>query len=281
MRLLCWSALSTLRPLGHIESCWSQKFGAPRQGSVSPDSRARLRVVDCGPGIAPEHALSGLDSYSHVWLIWASSLNGHAATQSKVQVPRLRGVKSGLFSTRSPFRPNPLGLSLVRLQSVQGDTLHLQGVDLVDKTPVLDIKPYIPTYDAPDAAHDVRVAPWVDPPPSLSVVFEPAADAALADLAAIDAANAKTDEVRLLEAESLRRALVQTLSSDPRPLYRWRRREQGGGGGERPDSGEYDVVVDRVTARCRFEPAVDDADGGGAGPGMQERVRVLGLRWEE
>ena len=102
-----------------------------------------------------DEPLEGLGAYSHVWLIWAAHLNAHEARQAKVRAPKLRGGKAGLFATRSPFRPNPFGLSLVRLRDVVGDTLHLSGVDLVDGTPVLDIKPYIPSCNHREAhTHD-------------------------------------------------------------------------------------------------------------------------------
>ena len=80
-----------------------------------------------------------------MWLIWAAHLNGRNAANAKVRAPRLRGGRCGLFATRSPFRPNPLGMSLVQLRAIDGDTLCLSGVDLVSGTPVIDIKPYIPS----------------------------------------------------------------------------------------------------------------------------------------
>ena len=238
-----WDGWRTVRPVGHVRSCFPEKFGAPRQGAVVPDAIATLQLeLDIGEA---RHALDGLSEYSHVWLVWMAHLNGHSNFQPKVRAPKLRGGKAGLFSTRSPFRPNPLGLSLVRLLSVEGDTLRLAGVDLVDGTPVIDIKPYIPSYDAPGADEDVRTAGWVDPPP-LPVRLAPQAEAD------VEAAVGRGATPLLSDAASLRRALVQTLAADPRPLYRWRR-ERGAGGAE------YDVALDGHTARCRFE--LDTASG--------------------
>ena len=241
--LLCaltsWTGWQALRPIGQIQSIFPEKFGTPRQGSVVPDAVASLQLsMD---GIDAAQALDGLEEYSHVWLMWAADRNGHDAVQSKVRAPKLRGGKAGLFATRSPFRPNPIGLSLVRLLSVDGDTLQFSGVDIVDGTPIIDIKPYIPSYDAPAEGDPVHTASWVDPPP-LDVQFAPEAEAALD---ALDCTGALSD------AAQLRRALVQTLAADPRPLYRWRR-ERGTGGAE------YDVAVAGVTARCAFEL---DAEG--------------------
>lgn len=211
-----------------------------------PDAVASLKIaLEDGMG-DPCYALEGLDEYSHVWLVWMAHLNGHDAQKAKVVAPKLRGGKAGLFATRSPFRPNPMGLSLVRLVSIEGDTLHLSGVDLVDGTPVVDVKPYIPSYDAP-APDDgpVRTAEWIDPPP-LPVRLAPEAEAAL------EAAAGRSVSL-LRDASSLRRALVQTLAADPRPLYRWRR--------ERGTSGaEYDVSIDGLCARCVFELGEDGSE---------------------
>lgn len=206
--------------------------------------------------------LEGLEQYSHVWLLWAAHLNGHDATQAKVRAPKLRGGKAGLFSTRSPYRPNPIGLSLVHLEGVKGDTLALSGVDLVDGTPVLDVKPYIPSYDVPrPETGPVRTAPWVDPPPLESISFSPAAEDALSTLHGTASNSGLTADVA-----RFRRALVQTLAADPRPVYRWRREQSKGtsaGAG-----GEYDLELDGIVCRCRFER--DETSG-------DERVLVLSL----
>jgi tRNA-Thr(GGU) m(6)t(6)A37 methyltransferase TsaA len=250
--LLVWTGWRSLQPIGEIRSIYSTKFGAPRQGAIVPDAVATLTLSLTD--IDAHQALEGLNEYSHVWLLWAAHLNEHDAKQAKVRAPHLRGDRAGLFSTRSPFRPNPIGLSLVRLEAVQGNTLRLSGVDLVDGTPVLDIKPYLPYADTPSAG-DVRVAEWVDPPPLHEVTFALEAEAALKETSAM--AGALTSDV-----EQLRRALVQTLAADPRPVYRWRREQKSGG------AADYDVHVDGVEWRCRFELASPDADA--------ERVTVLG-----
>ena len=151
-----WTGWSALKPIGRIKSVFPMKFGTPRQGACVPDATATLQLTL--DGMDARAALDGLDDYSHVWLLWAAHLNGHDAAQAKVQAPKLRGGKAGLFATRSPYRPNPIGLSLVRLEGIDGDSLRLAGVDLVDGTPVLDVKPYVPYCDAfPDAR-----AGWVD-----------------------------------------------------------------------------------------------------------------------
>jgi len=246
-----------LTPIGHIESCFGEKFATPRQGALVPDARATLRL-ELGDGMDPRAALDGIEEYSHVWLLWSCHLNGHTATQAKVRAPRLRGGKAGVFATRSPFRPNPVGLSLVRLQGVEGDTLSFSGIDLVDGTPILDVKPYIPAYDAPtEAPQDgdataLRTASWVDPP-GLPVRFSADATATL-----LSVANDRRTRRLLPDAESLRRTLVQALAADPRPLYRWRRQQASEG------PAEYDVAIDGVVARCRFERQHGEAGGPGS-----------------
>ena len=108
----------TLEPIGHIQSCWPEKFGTPRQGSVVPSSTAELVLA---PGALDGAASAdGLAAFSHVWLVWHVHPNEGSAPSAKVQAPHLRGGKAGVFATRSPFRPNPLGLSLAKLERVDG-----------------------------------------------------------------------------------------------------------------------------------------------------------------
>uniref|UniRef100_A0A3B4D5V8 tRNA (adenine(37)-N6)-methyltransferase n=1 Tax=Pygocentrus nattereri TaxID=42514 RepID=A0A3B4D5V8_PYGNA len=143
-------------PIGYISSCFSKKNGTPRQPAVCMSSRAALQIQ---PSVFnnPDHALAGLEHYSHVWLIFLFHKNGHMSYKAKVKPPRLNGQKVGVYSTRSPHRPNAIGLSLAKLESITGDTLHLSGVDLIAGTPVLDIKPYIPDYDSPSAQTNMSV----------------------------------------------------------------------------------------------------------------------------
>ncbi|XP_026878559.2 tRNA (adenine(37)-N6)-methyltransferase isoform X1 [Electrophorus electricus] len=135
-------------PVGYISSCFANKSGTPRQPGICTSSRASLQLR-ASVFNNPEHALAGLDQYSHVWLIFLFHKNGHVSYKAKVKPPRLNGQRVGVYSTRSPHRPNALGLTLARLEGIAGDTLHLSGVDLIAGTPVLDIKPYIPEYDSP------------------------------------------------------------------------------------------------------------------------------------
>lgn len=134
-------------PIGFLKSCFSAKNGTPRQPTICGPSRAELRIRQSVFN-NPEHALVGLEQYSHVWIIFVFHKNGHLSVKAKVKPPRLNGQKVGVYSTRTPHRPNALGLTLAKLDKVVGDTLHLSNIDMIDGTPVLDIKPYIPDYDS-------------------------------------------------------------------------------------------------------------------------------------
>ena len=188
-----------LRVIGVLSSCFREKFGTPRQGHLAPGATATLTVR---PEHSPAQSLAGLEGFSHVWLVSWFHLNTNKKPVAKVHPPRLKGRTVGLFASRSPHRPNPLGLSLARLVKVEGATLHLSGIDLVDGTPILDIKPYIPASDgAPDASSG-----WTadSPFPALRVAFT---QQALGDIAVA--------EMRLKTA-GLRDLLAQLLGQDIR-----------------------------------------------------------------
>ncbi len=148
-----------LRVIGHLNSCFREKFGTPRQPLVVPGATASLTI---SKEFLPEHSLAGLDRFSHVWLISYFHLNTNKTVRPKIHPPRLKGESVGLFASRSPHRPSPIGLSLARLVSVKGATVHLAGIDLVDGTPILDIKPYIPEWDIAEGATSgwVKDAPF-------------------------------------------------------------------------------------------------------------------------
>ncbi|KAG5848164.1 hypothetical protein ANANG_G00095540 [Anguilla anguilla] len=140
-------------PIGYISSCFPGKNGTPRQPGICGQSRATLRI-EASIFNNPHHALIGLEHYSHVWVIFLFHKNGRLSCKAKVKPPRLNGQRVGVYSTRSPHRPNALGLTLAKLECITGDTLHLSGIDMIAGTPVLDIKPYIPEYDSPSGRTD-------------------------------------------------------------------------------------------------------------------------------
>ena len=144
----------SLHIIARIHSDFPTKFGIPRQSALVPELKSRI-VFE--PEYRDENALRGIEQFTHLWLIWNfSESKGWSPT---VRPPRLGGnTRLGVFATRSPFRPNPIGLSVVRLEGVErdpklGPVLVVSGADLLDGTPILDIKPYIPYADShPDAS---------------------------------------------------------------------------------------------------------------------------------
>lgn len=135
----------TFSPIGYLKSCYPDKFGVPRQSGLVKKAFSELQI---SAEFQPEHSLQGLEGYSHIWLQFIFHLNTSARFHAKVHPPRLEGESIGVFATRSPHRPNPIGLSLVELVEIKKDTLILAGADLVDGTPILDIKPYLPFVES-------------------------------------------------------------------------------------------------------------------------------------
>ena len=134
-----------LKPIGVVQSCFKQKFGTPRQPGVVSRSVAEI-VID--PIWQPEISLEGLEQFSHLWVIFEFHQNGKYEFHAKVHPPRLQGESIGVFATRSPHRPNPLGLSLVKILKIFDDRVLISGVDIIDQTPVYDIKPYLPQIES-------------------------------------------------------------------------------------------------------------------------------------
>ena len=140
-----------IRPIAHIKSDFTDKFGIPRQSGLVPELIARI-VFE--PEYRDHNALVGLEGYSHLWLIWQFSTVAaeYAAGKSwrpTVRPPRLGGnARRGVFATRSPYRPNALGLSCVELAGIENGDILVKGADLLDGTPIFDIKPYLPYVDA-------------------------------------------------------------------------------------------------------------------------------------
>lgn len=145
-----------LRPVARVHTDFAGKFGIPRQSGLVPELTAVLEFL---PEFRSPEAVRGLEAYTHLWLIWEFSANADKGWSPTVRPPRLGGNKRvGVFASRSPFRPNSLGLSCVRLLEVRmdpakGPLLLLGGADLMDGTPVYDVKPYVPYADShPEAS---------------------------------------------------------------------------------------------------------------------------------
>ena len=139
-----------IKPVAIIQNDFTSKFAIPRQSGLA-DIRSKVVFEK---EYADENALRGLEDFSHIWLIWGFSENIRDTHSLTVRPPRLGGnVRMGVFATRSPFRPNNLGLSCVKLEAVEKGRLLVSGADLMNGTPIYDIKPYIPYSDArPDAS---------------------------------------------------------------------------------------------------------------------------------
>ncbi len=141
-----------MKPIAHIRSLFADKFGVPRQGNLAPHV---ISEIVFEPQFRNPDCIRGIEGFSHLWLIWDFHCNENAGWSPTVRPPRLGGnTRVGVFATRSPFRPNPLGLSVVKLISVDaGPVLRVSGADMVDGTPIYDIKPYVPYADSiPEAS---------------------------------------------------------------------------------------------------------------------------------
>lgn len=191
-----------IRPIAYVVTEFPEKFGIPRQSGLAGSLRGKI-VFE--PEYRNPDALRGLEGFSHIWLIWEFSANRTTSPwQPVVRPPRLGGNSAmGVFATRSPFRPNPLGLSCVKVDSVElsspdGPVINVLGADLMDGTPIYDIKPYIRYADSRPEA----LCGYVDTlkERSLKVVFPSALSDRIADKSVIP-------------------SLVETLRLDPRPSY--------------------------------------------------------------
>lgn len=141
----------TITPIATFHSPFGSKFGVPRQAGVVPELRGTIVLA---PEYRSADAVRGMEDFDYLWLLWGFSANRHEARGVTVRPPRLGGNRHlGVFATRSPFRPNPIGLSSVRIERIDYDcadapVIHVMGADLMDGTPLYDIKPYIPYTDA-------------------------------------------------------------------------------------------------------------------------------------
>lgn len=195
----------TITPIATIHTEFSEKFGIPRQSGLASTLQGRI-VFE--PAFRNPDALRGLEDFSHIWLIWEFSANarreaaGERSWQPMVRPPRLGGnAVMGVFATRSPFRPNPLGLSCVEVEKIEmatdeGPVIHVRGADLMDGTPIYDIKPYIRYADS----HPEAVCGYVDSLPERALNVE------------------IPENLAAMMGEELA-GLSDVLALDPRPSY--------------------------------------------------------------
>ncbi|UKJ08017.1 tRNA (N6-threonylcarbamoyladenosine(37)-N6)-methyltransferase TrmO [Solitalea lacus] len=192
----------TFQQIGIIHSPFKSKFGIPRQPGLSPSSVA---VLELFPPYNQPETVEGLADFSHVWIVFAFHATAERGWTPTVRPPRLGGnERIGVFATRSTHRPNPIGLSVAELERVEFDNekvlIHLRNIDLMDRTPVLDIKPYIPYSDAIPNAFGAYASNA--PQPKLTVFFEP------------------ETEMQLKTTPELRQLIIEVISLDPRPAYK-------------------------------------------------------------
>lgn len=185
-----------MQRIATIKSPFAEKFGVPRQGNLAPHA---ISEIVFEPEFRHPDFIRGLEQFSHLWLIWQFHHNGEL-WHPTVRPPRLGGnTRLGVFATRSSFRPNGLGLSVVKIVSIEpGPVIRVSGADMVDGTPIYDIKPYIPYADAlPEASGGFTETEAKWPLLPVSWAVSPPADA----------------------AEEWRLGLEETLAQDPRPAY--------------------------------------------------------------
>ena len=189
-----------MKTIAHIHTEFPTKFGIPRQSGIIPSLQGRI-VFE--PEYRNADAVRGLEAFSHIWLLWEFSEAVRDSWSPTVRPPRLGGnVRKGVFATRSPFRPNPIGLSSVRLEKMEidpqlGPVLYVSGADMMDGTPIYDIKPYIAYTDShPDAVSGFA-----------SIPAEYLLD--------VDFPDALLQRI----PESQRESLIDVLAHDPRPQY--------------------------------------------------------------
>ena len=212
----------SLQPIGLVHSPYKEKFGTPRQPGLV-NAHCSIELL---PPYNQMDALKGLEGFSHIWVSFIFHQAIRDQWQPTVRPPRLGGnEKVGVFASRSPFRPNNLGLSVVKLLSIDHQSekllLHVEGLDVIDGTPVVDIKPYIPYVDAIPAATEGFASGA--PEKKLAVEFTQQAEQQLKDIE---------------NHEQFRQLIIDVLQLDPRPAYK-----------QTQEQGEYGISLDSYNIR--------------------------------
>ena len=191
----------TVKPIGYVRSCFKEKFAIPRQPLLAPAAQGCIELL---PPYDQADAIAGLETISHIWVIFLFHKTLESTPRLKVRPPRLGGNKSiGVFASRATHRPNGIGQSAVRLERVEAGRLWISGMDLLDGTPVLDIKPYVPYADSLPTAHNALAD---SAPEQIAVSWQAPA-----------LAQAQQHAQRL--AQPLIELIEQCLAQDPRPAY--------------------------------------------------------------
>ena len=215
LRLEPW----TFQPIGVVESCFKEKFGIPRQGSLATTATGALQFIREDDFKA---ALKGLETFSHAWVFFVFHEHGGIRWRPSIRPPRLGGAKKvGVLASRSPHRPNPIGLSVVKIERIllddpRGPRVEVSGLDILDGSPLLDIKPYIPYADSIPEASGGWAAEEI---PKFPVVFSELAEKHLVERALLSFPNLPPDAAR----SKLRALIVELLEIDPRPAAQRRK----------------------------------------------------------
>lgn len=197
-----------LRPVAIVKSCFKGRFGIPRQPGLIPESRGFVRFL---PPFNQPNAVRGLEKFSHIWLIFVFHASLRSEWKATVRPPRLGGdTRVGVFASRSPFRPCPIGLSVVKLEGIHisghgSVKLEVSGLDLLDETPILDIKPYLPYTDI---IHDASGGFALNAP-----------DAEKLQLEITEKVQKNFDILKKAGREDLVELIKKMISADPRPAY--------------------------------------------------------------
>ncbi|GAM17034.1 hypothetical protein SAMD00019534_002090 [Acytostelium subglobosum LB1] len=273
----------TMDPIGYIHTCFPKKNGSPRQGKLAPTSQGYIKLL----ASHAHHLFHGLEEYSHIWVIFwfhknrvtsstksyminnsqdkpdidqapAPALSDYVYTKDQryppdnvmVRPPLLNGKKVGVYASRTPHRLVPIGMTMCRIERIEGDTIYLSGVDMVDGTPIIDLKPYIPKFDSePDA----RTPAWIDNKSDIKTVrFSDEAidglrrtiDTVGLRLLANEPANSKSGtsfEERVARVQTL---ITEILINEPRSVYRRKKKTHESWG----------FFIDTLNIECQVDP---------------------------
>ena len=236
----------TYRVIGHFQGVFRERNGTPRQGRLVPGSLGKVVLSEEALGGNADAALDGLEEFGVCWLLFHFHVNRPPRPGSgpvlKVSPPRLGGKRLGVFACRSPQRPNALGLTAAVVERIEGREVHLSGIDLVDGTPILDIKPYVPVYDSwPSAA----VPAWasseaiLDSAANFEVIFSENASASIASA---------VPRLKFYEcATEVCAAITQVLLTDPRSIARRKRHRSS------PTPEIYPFAIDCLNVQAEFD----------------------------
>lgn len=200
----------SVEAIGKVRSCFKQKFGTPRQPGKAIHAVAELEIF---PSWQPELSLRGLEKFSHLWVIFWFHENGGYKFHAKIHPPRLKGESVGVFASRSPHRPNPIGLSVLKILKVMEKSVLVTGVDLIEGTPILDMKPYLTHIESLPEAQDG----WVDDNPEQRIQVSWVKE--ILEVSFTEWFK-KSEEVQHfgLRLDEVQTLIEQIIAEDPRPL---------------------------------------------------------------